>query len=437
MNGVRMFLAKRILIVVGSCLLAGWVGCDTKKPPAAPVPSVPVAEVTIADVPIHRDWVGSLEGAQNSQIEAKVSGYLLSQEYAEGSFVKAGTVLFRIDPRPYQAAVAQAQATLAQAQAKAELAKVTFARQEELFKTTVISAQQYDSSRLDRDAAVAAAQAAEASLEDAQLNLSYCTIIAPFDGIAGKAQAQVGDLVGQGSATVLTTVSQVQPIKVNFFLSEQEYLRAGETLAREISTPIEQRKRILEIFLANGVLYPEKGIFDFLNRQVDPRTGTIQVVALFSNPEMVLRPGQFAKVRVHVATFKDAVVIPQRAVNELQGTYYQVMVVGPDGTVATRSVTPSERTGSDWVIKEGLSKGDRIVVEGWQKLRNGMKINPKPYQASAPKSSPSPTPSPQAAHPVPSPGYDAPANPVLQKMQTDALGAPSPQGAASPSPATR
>lgn len=390
------------------------------------------------DVPVIRDWVGSIEGAQNSQIEARVSGYLLSQEYVEGSNVKGGTVLFKIDPRPYEAALAQAEANLSQAQAKAALAEITLQRQTELFKTQVISEQEFDVATQTAAADVAAVEAAEAAVETAKLNLEFCTIIAPFDGVVGKAQAQLGDLVGPGAGSVLTTISQIQPIKVVFFLSEQEYLRAKTALEKADNTPIEARKRNLQITLANGEVYPWKGVFDFINRQVDPRTGTIEVVSLFSNPDFLLRPGQFAKVQVQIDTLEGAVVVPQRAVTELQGTYFQVAVVNSDNTVEIRKVTPGIRDGSNWVISEGLKPGETIVVEGGQKLTNGAKIQPVRF-TPAPTPTPSPTPTPI---PIPTPGPTATPQGLLD-IQKDAEEAEkelqestTPEPAASPSPAS-
>ena len=433
-----MLHADRLLPFLCAGFLAGFLsGCNEKPKPVLAPPTVLVAEVGVEDVPILKDWVGSIEGAQNTQIEARVSGYLLSQEYKEGDMVQAGAVLFRIDSRPYEASLAQAKANLAQAQAKAALAKITLTRQTELFKTNVISAQQYDVSNQDAQAAYAVVQSAEAALETAQLNLDYCTIIAPFEGIAGKAQAQLGDLVGTGASAVLTTLSQIQPVKVNLFLSEQEYLFAVNHLAAAMATPIEQRRRSLQIYLSNGDLYPHKGVFDFINRQIDPRTGTIQVVSLFSNPDYILRPGQYAKVQVLVETLQNAIVIPQRAVTEIQGSYYQVAVVGADNTVKITSITPGPRFKSNWVITAGLQKGDRIVVEGGQKLRNGMKVEAKPY-IPAPTPTPSPTPTPR---PIPTPTKPLPptATTVFPPTQeATPIATPPPAGkskpAASPTP---
>ena len=410
--------------------------CKEEGKKEMPTPEVTVAEVAVEDVPVYREWVGGISGAQNAQIEARVSGYLLARDYTEGSVVQAGQTLFQIDPRPYQAALAEAQAQLSQAQAKAELARITLERQTELFKTQVISAQEFDVSTQTAQADIAAVQAAEANVETAQLNLEFCTIIAPFEGIAGKAEAQVGDLVGPGAGSLLTTVSQIQPIKVNFYLSEQEYLMAKSRLHQVEAIPVENRPRDFQIYLANGDLYPQSGIFDFLNRQVDPRTGTIEVVSLFPNPHNVLRPGQYAKVKVLVETLKNAIVVPQRAVTEMQGTYFQVAVVGKDNTVEIRTVTPGVRHGSDWVITKGLSAGETIVIEGGQKLSNGIKVQTKPYTPT-----PTPTPSPTATPaPIPAvePAVSPPPVPGSSQAQEQAMASPSPtpmeQGASSPTP---
>lgn len=425
-------LHRALLFVFAGGILGITGGCKEDQKQDAPPPKVAVAEVQIQDVPVYRTWVGSITGAQNSQIEARVSGYLMTQEYAEGSLVEAGSPLFQIDPRPYQAALAQAQANLAEAQAKAELAKVTLERQTELFKTKVISAQEYDVATQTAQADIAQAESAMAALEAAQLNLEFCTIIAPFTGIVGKAQAQLGDLVGPGASSILTTISQIQPVKVNFFLSEQDYLGAASEIEKLMRVPLEKRPRSLQIFLANGELYSQSGVADFLNRQVDPRTGTIEVISLFPNPDYLLRPGQFAKVQVHVTTLKDAIVIPQRAVTELQGSYYQVTIVNPDNTVEVRSVEPGEKYGSDWVITSGLKKGDRIVVEGSQKVQNGQKVNPQPFVAPptptpSPTATPAPIPPESPEIPQPTPDDTAAASPTPAPESTPAAPSPSPR----------
>jgi RND family efflux transporter MFP subunit len=417
-------------------MAVGFLGCEEEKKAEPPPVTALVAEVGVQDVPVHRTWLGSITGAQNAQIEARVSGYLMTQEYDEGSLVKGGQVLFRIDPRPYQAALAQAEAQLAEAVAKAELAKITLERQTELFKTQVISAQEFDVATQTAQADIAAVAAAEAGVEAAQLNLEFCTIIAPFDGIAGKAQAQLGDLVGPGMGTYLTTVSQIQPIKVNFYISEQDYLSAQKTLETAERKPIEERGRIMKLFLSTGEAYPYQGVFDFLNREVDPRTGTIEVVSLFPNPEFVLRPGQFARVQVLVDTLQNAIVVPQRAVTELQGTYFQVALVQADNTVEIRNVTPGIRMGSDWVISEGLQAGDKIVVEGGQKLRAGQKITPQPF-VPTPTPTPSPTPTPPPI-PTPAPRVAPPTLPGTEAAQQQAMeSVPTPTPATTPAePAT-
>lgn len=437
------FVSHRVLGFLPVAAALFLAACKEHTKEAPPVPTVLVAEVGVQDVPVLRSWVGSLSGAQNTTVEARVSGYLLSQDYAEGSLVQAGQVLFRIDPRPYQAALAQAEADLAQAAAKAELAKITLERQTELFKTQVISAQEFDVATQTAQADIAAVKAAEANVETAQLNLEFCTIIAPFDGIAGKAEAQVGDLVGSAAGTVLTTVSQIQPIKVNFFLSEQDYITAKPKLEAFLETPLEQRIRNLRIFLANGELYPQSGVVDFLNRQVDPRTGTIEVVGLFPNPQNLLRPGQFARVQVEVKILENAIVVPQRAVSELQGTYYQVAVVNEDNTVKIQTVEVGERYQDLWVISSGLEKGDRIVVEGGQKLQNGIKVNPKPYvPAPTPTPSPTPTPAPIPAVEQIQGQPPVPGTPEAEAQAIHAVGggasstpAPAPPAQQNPSPA--
>lgn len=402
-SSCKAFLASAPLIAAALVPFLS-TGCKKHAPVAErPAPEVLVMAAESKNVPFIRNWIGSVQGAQNAQIEARVSGYLMSQEYREGSLVKAGQVLFRIDPRPFEAALAQARANLSQMQAKAQLSAITLKRQTELFKTKVISAEEFDVSTQTAAADASAAQAAAAAVEEAKLNLEFCTVLSPFDGIAGKATAQIGDLVGPGNASILTTVSQVNPVKVTFFLSEQEYLRASPMIEDMERLPeINERPRIFEIQLANGDVYPQKGVFDFVNREVDPRTGTIEVVSLFPNPTYILRPGQYANVSVLVETLENAVVVPQRALNELQGTYYQIAVVGADNTVQIRTVTPGIRYGSDWVISEGLKAGETVVVEGGQKLQNGTRVVPKPF-VEPPEPQTSPTPLPEPIPPVSTP----------------------------------
>lgn len=372
--------------------MAGLVSCE-KKPEATPPPlNVTVAPIEQKDVLVMRTWVGLLDGYQNAEIRAQVTGYLTTQNYKEGSLVKRGEILFTIDQRPFQAALAQMQADYAKAVAQAQLSQITLDRQSQLYKTKVISQQEYDTAYQNTQAAVATVAAAQASVQSAQINLAYCTIVAPFDGIVGVAQAQIGDLVGPGgSATVLTQMSQVNPIKVNFSITEQEYLNAYALLQRLQATPSDQLEGKLSLKLADGTPYSHQGKFDFVNRQVNVSTGTIQITALFPNDDDLLRPGLFARVTAPTEELKGALLVPQVALVELQGGYL-VSVVGPDNKVKTLPVTKGPQEGALQVIvpkvPNSLKAGMKVIVGGVEKVRPGMTVNPT---AAA---TPTPTPTP-------------------------------------------
>ncbi|MCX7713585.1 MAG: efflux RND transporter periplasmic adaptor subunit [Chthoniobacterales bacterium] len=357
-------------------------GCSRPKPPTPNLPEVRIIHPSVQSVPIYREFVGQIEGAQNANILPRVAGYLITREFEEGSFVQAGQVLYRIDPRPYEAALAATQAQLAQAQAKAELARITLERQTELFKTRVISAQEFDVANQNSQAANADVLAAQAALQNAQLNLEFCTIRAPFEGIVGQSIAQIGDLVSPNDQSPLTVLSQINPVKVSFSISEQEYLMAQDRIHAAQSLPLENRPRDFQILLANGETYPHQGVFAFLDRQIEPLTGTIRVISYFPNPNAILRPGQFAKVKVLFKTIQNAILIPQRAVQEIQGLLYQVAIVNSENKVEFRAVRPGPRFQTNWVITEGISPSDSIIVEGFSKLRNGMTVRPIPDNPS-------------------------------------------------------
>lgn len=380
----RIFAAISLLVV---SLLS--FSCEKPKPPAPPPPNVTVTPVIQKDVVASNTWVGVLDGYQNANIQAQVTGYLLTQNYKEGSFVKKGDLLFTIDPRPYQAALAQAQADYAKAVAQAQLQQITLARQTQLYQTKVISQQQYDTSYQDTQASIAAAAGVQASVQAAQVNLDYCTITAAFDGIAGVAQAQIGDLVGPGGRTsVLTQLSQVDPMKVNFSITEAEYLQAAPLLAKLQDSDSSQRDAHISLKLADGSLFPEKGKFDFVNRQVNTSTGTIQITALFPNPGNVLRPGLFARVTAPVEEISGALLVPQAATVELQGKFF-VVTLGPGDIAKPVFVQLGPVEGQMQVVKGALKAGDKVVVGGVEKARPGLKVNPQPFQ--------SPTPAPQKA----------------------------------------
>ncbi len=376
-------------LVAAACFSALLLtGCGEKKTAAPTAPSVEVANVVVKDVPIVREWVGTTDGLVNAKINAQVQGYLIKQNYKEGSFVKKGQVLFEIDPRPFQAALEQAKGELAKDEGTLYTNKANLEKIRPLAKVNAVSRKDLDDAIGREASAKAAVQAAKAAVRKAEIDLSFTRITSPIDGIAGISKAQLGDLVGNPGGPELTTVSTVDPIKVFVPLSEKEYMRfIREAEAR--GNPEDQGPN-LELILADGKVFPHKGRLYFADRQVDERTGTIKIATLFPNPGNVLRPGQFAKIRALIETQKGALLVPQRAVNELQGRF-QVAVVGPDNKVDLRWVKVGERTGSLWVIDEGLKPGERVIVEGIQKVKAGMPVTPKPFQEEPP-ASPAPTP---------------------------------------------
>jgi membrane fusion protein (multidrug efflux system) len=379
-------------------------------------PEVEVARVEQRNVPISREWIGTLDGMVNAAIKAQVAGYLLTQNYAEGSFVKKGQLLFEIDPRPFQAALDQAQGQLSQsngqlAQAKAQLvqshaqlaqaqanqrrtqldvdryiplAKQQAITQQDLDNATQnnLSAQaqveaaeaQVETSKAQIQAANAAVEAAKAAVEAARVNLGFTRLTSPIDGIAGKAQVQIGNLVNPAAGSI-TTVSTLDPIKAEFTVSEQEYLKFAR---REH----ELGRLQLELILADGTTYAHPGKFLFADRQVDQSTGAILLTSQFPNPGNVLRPGQYAKVRAVVGTQENALLVPQRAVTEMQGNY-QVAVVGDDNKVAIENVKVGDRVGPLWMITEGLKAGQLVIADGAMKVRPGVQVNPKPFTENA------------------------------------------------------
>ena len=377
--------------------------CEKPKPPVPPV-SVTVTPVVQHDVLATNQWVGLLDGFQNTNIQAQVAGYLLTQNYKEGSAVKKGALLFTIDPRPYQATLAQAQANYSRAVAQAQLQQITLQRQAELYRTKVISQQQYDTSYQDTQAALANAAAAQAAVQSAQVNLDYCTITAPFDGIAGVSKAQIGDLVGPGgSTTVLTQISQVDPMKMNFSITEAEYLQAAALLKKLQSGEMKAEKGHIMLTLADGSTYPEMGKFDFVNRQVSSSTGTIQITALFPNPGNVLRPGLFARATAPVKEIPNALLVPQAATVEMQGIYF-VTIVEADNSFHSVPVKLGPVQGELQVVEGKISAGDKVVVGGIEKALPGAKLvvsayvapTPPPTHAATPAESPVASPSPAA-----------------------------------------
>lgn len=392
--------------VIAAVTLLGSLGCGKSEQPQARPPEVAVVQVEQRDVPIPNEWIGTLEGLVNAQIRPQVTGYLIRRTYQEGAFVRKGELLFEIDPRTFQAALdqtkgqlANAEQQLAQAEANQVKAQLDVDRYIPLAKEQAVSQQALDNAvqtNLAAQAAVRAAkaqiEAAKAQVEAAQLNLGFTKIVSLIDGIAGVAQAQIGDLVSQ--TTLLTTVSTLDPIKVYFPVSERGYLnyiRENPDVAKRAA---QEKELALELILADGRLYPHKGTFSLADRQVNVQTGTLRLEGQFPNPGNILRPGQFARVRAITTTKKDALLVPQRAVTELQGSY-QVAVVGNDNKVSIRPVKVGERVGTQWIIDEGLKPGENVVAEGIQRVKADMTVNPKPFTATS-EAQPAPTAKPDA-----------------------------------------
>jgi len=401
-----------VVLIVAALVAAGCTRTTSAAGSPRP-PEVQVVPVQQRDVPIYHEWIGTLDGLVNAAIKAQVSGYLLSQNYTEGSFVRKGQLLFQIDPRPFDAALAQAQGQLAQArgqltQAKAQLTQAqaqlaqSVANQQRtqldvdkytpLLKQQAVTQQELDNAvqnnigakaqieaskasvetaKAQIEASNAAVEADQAAVDAAKVNTGFTRLVSPIDGIVGVAQVQVGNLVNPSSGTI-TTVSTLDPIKANFTVGEQEYLSLTRGGVSDLA------KLQLELILADGSTYPQKGRFSFADRQVNQNTGAIQLTGLFPNPGNRLRPGQYGKVRAAVGTSAGALLIPQRAVTELQGGY-QVAVVDSANTVDVRTVKLGDRVGSMWVVSEGLKAGERVVAEGIQQARPGTHVNPKPF----------------------------------------------------------
>jgi len=360
----------KFLLGVGLGMLVAD-GCKPKPPPAPPPPKVRVMTVTPRDVPIYQQWIGTLDGYPNANIRAQVTGYLMKQAYLEGSKVKQGDLLFEIDPRPFQAVLDQAEAKQAQDQAMLGMTEIDVKRYTPLAKEQAVSQQELDNAVQSNLMSKAAVVADKAAVESARLNLGFTRIISPVDGIAGLAQAQIGDLVGPGGSN-LTTVSTVDPIRAYFNISEQFYLQYSRLHTESAESEIP-----LALILSDGTLYPQPGKWLFTSRQIDINTGTMQVAAEFHNHDSLLRPGQYALVRVKTETRKGALLVPQRAVAELQGSY-QVATVETN-KILLKTVRVGEQVGSDWLIDSGLAPKEQVLAEGIQKVTNGMIVDPQPF----------------------------------------------------------
>jgi membrane fusion protein (multidrug efflux system) len=349
-----------------------FTGCSGKPKAAAPPPLVEVVTVTQGDVPIYHEWIGVLDGLVNAQIRAQVTGYLQIQNYREGDPIRKGDMLFEIDPRPFQALLDQAKGQLAQAEARYGKTQLDVKRYAPLVKDRAISQEEYDDAVQADLEAKAAVVAAEAQVEQAQLNLGFTRIASPIDGIASIARAQIGDLVGPATGN-LTTVSTINPIKVYYQVTEQAYINFTRLFTTE-SNRYERLKELpTQLILTDGKPYPMMGTNFAIDREIGATTGSLRVEALFPNPDYVLRPGQFAHIRLKFDTRHNAILVPQRAVSELQGNY-QVAVVDAENKIHIQAVQVGERSGTQWIIENGLHPGDRIVVEGVQKVKEGTSV---------------------------------------------------------------
>ena len=379
-----------IALIIGAIRPKGVSGA-----PAATPAEVQVVQVEQKDVPIYGEWIGTLDGLVNADVRAEVTGYLQQQGYQEGAFVKKGQCLFQIDPRPFQAALdqalgqlAQAKANLANAEAVQVRTQLDVNRYTPLAKEQAASQQDLDNAVQNNLAAKATVETAkaqiqtyEAAVETARINLGFTHLVAPIDGIAGQALLQVGALVSPASGAV-TSVSTVNPIKVYFTVGEPQYLAWRRRFPTEESRIQADRALRLQLILADGSLYAHEGTFYFADRQVNEGTGAIRLAGLFPNPANILRPGGYGRVRAVIRTQKDALLVPQRAVSELQGNY-QVAVVDGENKAAIRTVTVGDRVGSEWIITDGLKPGEKVVSEGVQKVRPGAQVNPKPFVTQA------------------------------------------------------
>lgn len=370
---------KRALFPLLSLLAIVLAGCARKEAPAGAPPEVYVADVQQKDVPVYMELVGQTKGSQDVEIRARVEGYLQRVAFTEGSFVHKGDLLYQIDPKPLEAALANAKANLATAQARFEKTRTDVGRLEPLAREQAVSQQELDNALSARDAARAQVDARKAAVEKATLDLGYTHITSPIDGLVGTTHVKAGNLVGRGESTLLTTVSQVDPILFRAGISEAEYLRLARLREETKTRPAESAD--IELILADGTVFPHEGRVDAIERAVDPTTGTLAVQVRFPNPERLIRPGQYGRVRFVSELKKGALLVPQRAVTELQNLY-SVAVVGADDKVAIHTVKVGPRVGELWVIEEGLKPGERVVVEGLQRVRDGALVSPKPVPAS-------------------------------------------------------
>jgi len=384
--GKALFGRSLAAVLTGVVLLGG--GCKKPAPPPPPPPKVEVITVAPQAVPVFEEWIGTMDGLVNAQIHSQVTGYLTKLDYAEGTRVKQGDLLFEIDARPFQAAVDQAEAKLAQDKAQEQKTALDVERYTPLAKEQAVSDETAVDAVQANLAAKAQVKADEAALETARLDLGWTRVISPVDGVAGIAQAQIGDLAGP-SGPLLTTVSTVDPIKVYFQANEQSYLSFWQKYISTMDT--NSRDVSLELRLSDGSAYPRKGRLYSADRQISATTGTMQIVAVFPNPDAILRPGQYAQVRTMTRLQTNVFLLPQRAVQEVQGAY-EVAVVTAEGNGATnvahlRHVKVGRQIGPNWIVEEGLKPGDLVVVEGTLKAREGAVVAPEPMEITGTNSS--------------------------------------------------
>jgi membrane fusion protein (multidrug efflux system) len=375
------------------CLfLAAGVGCSKEEAPPPPPPEVLVAEAVQKDVPIYIELVGSTLGSQDVEIRARVEGFLISINFTEGAFVHKGQLLYKIDPKPFEAALDQAKANLATAQAGLEKTNNDVARYQPLFARQAVSKQELDNALSAQQAARAQVDAHKAAVAQAQLDLGYTNIASPVDGVIGTTQRKVGSLVGRGESTLLNIVSQLNPILFRCSIAEAEYLRLARRGGQEPKAA--QKQANVELILADGTIFSHKGRLDAIERAVDPTTGTLTGQFAFPNPDRLLRPGQYGKARLATEVKEGALLVPQLAVQERQGLY-SVMVVKPDATVEQRTVKAGERVGNLWIIDSGVKPGEKVIVEGLQKVQPGAKVVAKVVKTEQEGAADRPTPAPE------------------------------------------
>lgn len=372
MRARRVRASGRILALVAATTLAAGCGQGGKEAPQGAPPKVLVTPVLQKDVPVYFEAAGQTRGSVEVDIRARIEGYLESINFREGAALKKGDLMYVIEPQEYEAALARARADLAQAEAEAGKAVRDAARMKPLAEQNAVSKQELDNAVAAQEATAARVTAMQAAVRNAELNLSYTRITSPLDGVAGISQVSVGNLVGRGQSTLLTTVSQVDPIWVRFSVPERAFLEY-----RRKAPEIEQVDPVIRLVLSDGSIYDQNGRFRAAEMVVDPATGSVTIEAEFPNPTGIIRPGQFGRVQALVEIRKGALLVPQRAVNELQGSFI-VAVVKDDDTVETRPVTPGNRFGSWWVIDRGVNAGERVVVEGQWRLKPGMKVTTEP-----------------------------------------------------------